>query len=311
VDGIGRPRDLVRFPGGWILTHEDPSSVPYFPVWREALCVFDDGTVSPTGRGVLGVARAPNGAAWFDDRGRAFTGSIDALCRREGPVEWLVAPNPFAAFPETELSVWEYVFVSQLRSLAFGQFMEGPIGIAEVDAVSLAVRPDGIVLFSPINAHLPSGTPFGEVQGDNTPELFFRLRPQYRPLDWNDRVVANDPWRREEPLLRFQATIVQHIDAMAFVPGGTAADDWEYFGQTPPPPWTPPAPPADAGPADASTPPPQTDEGCGCQSSRPAPSREAGVELGAMIAAIGWTCCRRAPGRRARNGRGTRASRSL
>ncbi|MFO0750839.1 MAG: hypothetical protein U1F43_34990 [Myxococcota bacterium] len=122
--------------------------------------------------------------------------------------------DPDLALFDRELSIWQH---------AYGRFTVRPV---EVPAASLAVRPDGIVLFA------SRGAAWNLYAEDDV----FRLRPSYADTGSHSAtgtaVLDHAPWRRDVPRLALASSDPQGATAMVTVPGAPPvhpSDDWERF----------------------------------------------------------------------------------
>jgi hypothetical protein len=137
-------------------------------------------------------------------------------------------------------------------------------GTVRAFTAKLALRPDGIAYLMANELDTTGETP--GTQGEAVP-LLWRLRPQFAPLDWDRRMEEFDARRRANGPVSLAVLHATGIGGVASLPGGNFADDWEYFGMTPPAPVTRPA---DAGVGDVDggdkglAPPPEEPESCGC-----------------------------------------------
>jgi len=206
--------------------------------WRAARCLTPEGTVLETVP-TSAVAPAPGGVVWlqadpFDAeaegifigrgaRDSAYIGELSAFCEGDGAIEALVATRPAVGTDDPvarlDRPLWDWWY----RLDAGWMFQQIPV---VADGGSIAVRDDGIVFLAPVNAHGLGGT-----GGDNlTPDVLFRMRPEFLPLDPAERMENLDPWRRDFPLMHIHWYEPQEVRALTRVPGLVHDDDSQHLG---------------------------------------------------------------------------------
>ncbi len=142
-------------------------------------------------------------------------------------------------------------------------------GTVRAFSAKLALRPDGIAYLMVNELDTTGETP--GTQGEPVP-LLWRLRPRFAPLDWDRRMEEFDARRRADSPLSLAVMHAQGIGGVASLPGGSFADDREYFSMTAPAPVTRPADAGVDGGEEPFAPPPEEPEPSGCGSGSVPPS---------------------------------------
>ncbi|MEZ4322592.1 MAG: MopE-related protein [Myxococcota bacterium] len=271
--GLQVPVGAIRVGGRWI-------------VWGDGheptVCIDDAGTLHPTAVDAFAVARAgeEDAVVWTEPERALLAATVDAFCSGDLPGHTLTPYSTGNAVHWIEgiSAHWQYLFRSTEISFFDLRF---------ADAASLAVRPDGAVLYAAYRTGVGNWSEGieGDVLQSPGPAYLWRVfgtwaRTPPFPSEPIDRVYATAPWRRDEARVDGATDGGRQFSALAFVPGGTVRRSWRHSdvpsGAVPvDPPYDPGAWPGapverfETFPALAGTPTDPEPAGCGCRTATP------------------------------------------
>ena len=236
---ISGVRDLVRLGASWLV------------LGRTSVCIEDaTGQYYGVSQPMLHAAHMDGLVLWVEPSGQAKVLAEAEFCRggRQNEEDLYV---PTAAMPK---NFWDVVARAPWESTASG--------------VSLALRPDGLLLLAPIDLR---GVDSLEPNPTWYADLLLGFLPSYVPTwGWDSRLPALDPYRREAPERYLLSLHAHEVRGLSVVPWTERWPDlgWGHLGGDPPPPRNDapvkPEPVEPAEPNPEPGPPRDSDEDGGC-----------------------------------------------